>query len=613
MPGLVGFVKNISAEQSQRFLADMARALESAPRFHTELHAGDGFGLGRVSLGIVNTQPQPVWNADRTLCLVMEGELYNAAEMAQRLEGRPPAGDAELLLRLFEKFGETFAAELNGAFVAAIWDTRTRKMTIVNDRMGLYPLYYAHFNGELLFGSGVRALLADRTLSRDVDLVAISELLRFDHAFNDHTLLENVHLLPQASVLTFSGGQMTIHPYWTLEYPRQYRLQSEQSLIEQLNHHLRKAIKRQAPGDIPAGILLSGGLDSRVILAMLRDGVVDESFHTFTWGMPGADDVRFAKELAAKVGAQHHYFELRPDWLFDMAEEGVRATDGLGNVINLHAMATLKEEAEFAKIIYKGFMGDAMFGFALKRPFWGDYPPEVEADVHLQVHNSQGVVYYTPAEEQQLYTDAFRQRVGTQVMDEYIAGMRRAGTTQLANQRLYFDLTQRVPRMTINGVEVARSRTMVRLPFADNDLLDFALTVPPGFQFERHLVQMAFVQAYPQLAQVPFTGTGLPMVACAREVRIRAQRLLHWHLKKIGLEKLAGAERRPYKDYNNWFRTVLRGWVEDTLLSRRALERGYFQPEFVRNLVSEHMAGADHTSRLGALLTIELWHKQFID
>ncbi len=613
MPGLVGFVKDISAEQSQTLLTAMAQALESAPRFRTELHAGDGFGLGRVTLGIVNAEPQPVWNADRTLCLFMEGELYNAPEMRHRLGADAPAGDAALILRLFEKFGDTFAADLNGAFAVAIWDTRARKLTVANDRMGLYPLYYARFNGELLFGSGVRALLADPNLPREVDLVAISEFLRFDHAFNDHTLLTDVHLLPQASLLTFAGGKMDIRPYWTLEYPRQYKLQTEAALIEQLNHYLRQAIKRQAPGDIPAGILLSGGLDSRVILAMLRDGMVDESFHAFTWGIPGADDVRFAKELAARAGVRHHYFELKPDWLLDMAAEGVRATDGLGNIINLHAMATLKEEAEFAKIIYKGFMGDAMFGFALKRQFWGDYPPEVESDVHLQVHDSQGVVYYTPAEEAQLYTDAFRQRVGTQVMDEYRAGMQRAGVTQLANQRLYFDLTQRVPRMTINGVEVTRSRTMVRLPFADNDLLDFALTVPPGFQFERHLMQLAFVQAYPKLAQVPFTGTGLPMLACAREVRIRAWRLIRWHLRKIGLEKLAGAERRPYKDYNNWFRTVLRGWVEETLLSQRALARGYFRADYVRQLVSEHMAGADHTSRLGALLTIELWHKQFID
>lgn len=613
MPGLVGFVKNISAEQSHTLLTTMAQSLESAPRFHTELHAGDGFGVGRVTLGIINARPQPLWNADRTRCVVMEGELYNAAEMRQRLGGDAPADDAALILRLFERFGDDFTADLNGAFVVAIWDTRTRKLTIANDRMGLYPLYYAHFNGELLFGSGVRALLADTALPRNVDLVAISEFLRFDHVFNDRTLLADVHLLPQASLLTFANGKMEIRPYWTLTYPRQYKLQTEAELIEQLNHYLRQAIKRQAPGDIPAGILLSGGLDSRVILAMLRDGIVDDSFHAFTWGMPGADDVRFAKELAAKTGVRHHYFELKPDWLFDMAAEGVRATDGLGNVINLHAMATLKEEAEFAKIIYKGFMGDAMFGFALKRQFWGDYPPEVESDVHLQVHNSQGVVYYTPAEEEQLYTDSFRQRVGTQVMDEYRAGMQRAGVAQLANQRLYFDLTQRVPRMTINGVEVTRSRTMVRLPFADNDLLDFALTVPPGFQFERHLVQMAFVQAYPKLAQIPFTGTGLPMVACAREIGIRTQRLLRWHLRKIGLEKLAGAERRPYKDYNNWFRTVLRDWVEGTLLSTQALQRGYFQPDYIRNLVAEHMAGADHTSRLGALLTIELWHKQFID
>ncbi len=617
MPGIVGFVKQTPAVHAEKLITDMAHALEPDGRFHSDLHHGGGYGLGRVSLRISNPEPQPVWNERHTICLVMEGELYDTDELKAQLAERGHRfsvnNDPELLLRLYEEYGEMFAAELNGAFVAAVWDSHLEKLTVANDRMGLYPLYYAHFNGELLFGSGVRALLADPDMPRTVDRIAINQFLVFDHVLGERTLLEHGHLLPQASVLTFHNRQLEIRPYWTLKYPQTYENRSEATYIEQLNHYLKQAIARQSPGDTPAGILLSGGLDSRALLTILRDGVVDDDFHSFTWGIPGADDVRFAKEIAKHEGVRHHYFELKPDWLLGLAEEGVRITDGLGNIINLHALATLKEESEYAQIIYKGFLGDAMFGFALKPQFWADYPPEVEPDIHLQVHNEQGVVNYTRAEQEMLFTAAFRQKVGNAVYDAYLAGMRKSGVKQLANQRLYFDLTQRVPRMTINGVEVTRSRTMVRLPFADNDLLDFALTVPPGFLYERHLMKAAFVKAYPKIAQIPFTGTGLPMAACARDVQIRAQRWLRWHLQKAGLGRFAGAERRPYKDYNTWFRTVLRDWVEGTLLSERALQRGYFQPEYVRQLVAEHMAGADHTGRLGALMTIELWHKQFID
>ncbi len=618
MPGLVGFSKNnLTLENVGALLRKMAGALESEDRFKACLYHEEGLGLGRVCLDFACHEPQPVWNKERTVCALVEGELYNRLELREWLVGRghrPEAGsDAEVVLGLYEETSEDFASRLNGAFLVAIWDQRSRKLLLINDRLGLFPLYYAEVNNGLLFASGVRSLLADPDLSRSVDRVAINQFLVLDHLLDDRTLLAAVRLLPQASLLTFTDGHLHIRPYWKLQYPDHYEDRSEEVCVDQLIEFLRRAVTRQAPNGKPSGMLLSGGMDSRILLAMLRDGIAGGSFHTFTWGIPGCDDARYAGELATRLGTRHEFLELRPDWLRGLANEAVRITDGMANVVNLHALATLEKEAQSAQVLYKGFLGDALLGFALKRQMWADYDEATQWQVHLKVHNSHGVVNYTRDEQSKLFTDAFQSSVGEAVYETYRDGMTRSGVSQLANQRLYFDLTQRVPRMTVKGVEVVRSRALVRLPFCDNELLDFVLTVPPGFLFERHLMKAALIKSYPELAKIPVAGTCRPMIPCARDLWIQTRSLLAWHLNKAGLGWLAGVERRPYKDYNNWFRTSLRQWVEELLLSERAMDRGYFNPDSIRSLVAEHMAGKNYAVRLGAMATIELWHRQFLD
>jgi asparagine synthase (glutamine-hydrolysing) len=296
------------------------------------------------------------------------------------------------------------------------------------------------------------------------------------------------------------------------------------------------------------------------------------------------------------------------------AEEAVRITDGMGNLVNLHALATAEEESRITQVIYKGFMGDAMLGFALAPHFWADYDQQTGYEAQWKAHRDLGIITFKPGEEKALYSPAFQQEVGDAVMESYRAGMDAAQSRQLASQRLYFDLRQRVPRMTIKGVEVVRSRAVVRLPFSDNDLIDFSTQVPPGYLLHRHLIRRAFSQAFPELAKVPCTATdNLPLMTCARDVTLRAKHLVQWHLRNKGLGRLAGPERRPYRDYDGWFRTLLRSWVEDTLLSERALERGYFNPDGVRMILAEHMAGKKHTVGIGAMLSIEIWHRLFID
>jgi asparagine synthase (glutamine-hydrolysing) len=225
----------------------------------------------------------------------------------------------------------------------------------------------------------------------------------------------------------------------------------------------------------------------------------------------------------------------------------------------------------------------------------------------------QGVISLEQDEREALFTDDFKSAIGNEVMAGYKKGMDDSGSTLLADQRIYYDYRQRVPRQTLNGVEMARARTAVRLPFADNDLVDLFLRMPPGLRDERRVMRDAFIKAYPQLAKIPVPNTGLPMIDCGRDVRIRAERLLRWQLNKVN-KKISYTGKRPYKDYSNWFRGPLKKWVDDTLLSQKHMERGYYNPEVVRRLVNEHMSGQkDHIIKLGAMVSVELWHQQTFD
>ena len=375
MPGLVGFVKDLDKNQTASFLELMAKALEPDNQFRDDLCPGDGFGLGRVSLGIINPEPQPIWDEARSVCLVMEGEFYNSKELRQDLLNKGyqfnTDGDAEIALNLYSEYGEGFAARLNGAFAIGLWDQDDRKLLVTNDRLGLHPIYYAEVHDGLVIGSGVRALLADAAISRQVDPAAIAEFLTFDHVLHDRTLLKAVKLMDQASVLTYQEKKLTIRPYWKLEYTYYYPLVKLEDYLEELVYLLRQSVNRYAHDDLPAGLLLSGGLDSRWLLALLMETPHAKDLHTFTFGIPGCDDERFAKELSKKVDCHHQFYELRSDWLLRQAENAVRITDGMGNIVNLHALATLEEESRYAKVIYKGFLGDAMFGYALGSPVLG--------------------------------------------------------------------------------------------------------------------------------------------------------------------------------------------------------------------------------------------------
>jgi asparagine synthase (glutamine-hydrolysing) len=618
MPGIFGFINTLHGNPNQQWLAAMADAMLDEPFYQQFLYEDSHVSMGRVGLDIVHPFPQPAWNETDTVAVVMEGEIYDYAEHRARLEKAvhcfETTSHAELFAHYYEELGPAFVSQLNGVFAAAIWDQRARKLVLVNDHMALQPLYYTPNRVEgFAFASGVRALLTLPDLPKTLDRLAVAQFLAFDHVVDDHTLLSEVKQLPAATILTVSDGKITSHKYWRPNYPVHYPLRSIDEYCEALQPVLRRAFQCQMSWDHPIGVLLSGGLDSRVVAAELRSMSNGNPLNTFTFGNPGCDDARYASEVSKQLDIPHFFYTLRSDYLIQCANKGVRLSDGLANVVHMHTLPNLSDQASHAKIIYKGFLGDALMGYSLVDNLWANYAEDDLTHAHIAALKALGGIVFDPAEIDEVLLPQSEGPFREQVISSWGGAIKASQTTLPADQRHFLDLSQRVPRMTLTGVEWVRSQAHVRLPFADKDLVEFMLTVPPGFRFQRKMIKEVFIRQHPELAKIPYTETGYPLVPCRREVTKRAQEQLRWWLRAMGMKWVPMPAKRPYARYGDWFRGELRDWMCDILLSKCCLERGIFNPGFVKQLVADHLAGVNHHTRLGALIAIELWHQQFMD
>ncbi len=592
----------------------MGRALTELPSYSTDVYAAKGVGLGRTCLNFLGTPRQPFWNEARSICAVVEGEIFDVQAIRRRLvrTGHEPATDDPLGLvpHLYEESGLFFAEQLNGAFAAAVWDARTARLILACDRLGTLPLYYALTPDRFLFGAGIRSLLADRSLEPRVDATALSQLLSFEFVLDERTLVSGIRLVPPGSLVVFERDQIQVHRYFDLQFREDRLPGSWEECVSDLTDLLRQAMRRQAQDrSEESGILLSGGLDSRVLLALLSDVADPANQVSFTFGQPGCDDARLARRLARLNGNAHHFHVLDPTYLKHSAEQGVILTDGMESVVHMHALANLDRQAERVRILFKGFLGDALLGGHLHLGLWNGSDPETSA---TQLFH-ETVTLFGEEEQKTLLAPGVLREIEHPLYEGFKKSLGRSSSSLTANRQNHFDLLQRQRRFILHGVQLVRSRTLVRTPFCDNDLVDYVLNLPPGVRWNRSLIKAFLVDCHPALAKVPTTEDGLPLADCFQSLGLRFVRQLRWRLRAAGISGVASPRARPYADYDQWLRTVLRPWAEELLLSDRALERGYFVPESLTALVRRHMAGESLSRPIGILISFELWNRLFVD
>jgi asparagine synthase (glutamine-hydrolysing) len=328
-------------------LTGMGRSLQHRPwmtaRSWTD--AKVGIGLGHLGIGLFNAGPQPVWNTERTVALVMAGEV----------DGLPDDPES-IALGLYEQHGLTFAQHLAGAFVIALWDSARQRLVIANDRFGMYDLFFACRAGRLLFSPEVKGILADPSFPRQIDLTALAQYMRFQHLLGDRTFLQDIRLLPPGSILTFdqSTGDLSVNAYWSFADLPNRELIDRAEAAEEVGRLLRLAVRSRSEGPLRPGVFLSGGLDSRTILGLIDRRPVT----SITFGAPECRDVHLAARIASIVGSNHHWFDLSDSkWVEEWAPLHLTLTEGQHSWIHSHGISALPAARQWMDVELTGWDG----------------------------------------------------------------------------------------------------------------------------------------------------------------------------------------------------------------------------------------------------------------
>jgi asparagine synthase (glutamine-hydrolysing) len=602
------------------------------------------FGLGNCRLSIIDLSAaghMPMSNEDDSIWVTYNGEIYNFPSLRAELEtlGHQfrSRTDSEVVVHGYEQWGLDLLRRLNGMFAFAVVDRRDRpaKLLLARDRFGIKPLYYTSFNGHLIFASEIKAILLAPGVLREMDLNSLHRYLAFLWVPGPQTMLKQIYKLPPGHYLAWRDGECSIHSYWDLRF-EPARAKKEAELVAELREVLRGAVERQMISDVPVGVFLSGGLDSSAIVAVASQ-ISPEPLKTYTIAYRPEDsaleqsdeDACAAHEVAERFRTEHHEIVVVPH-VADLLPKVIWHLDEpVADPAAISTYLISRAATPGVKVLLSGQGGDEIFaGYRvhladhlarllriIPRPLRNGtadsvlnllprakgWIPGVRPGLSLAVHRYLSKLlacvdlepelryvflrsYYTDAQELQLYTPGLYAALSDSVAgDRHLSYFASQNGGSFLNRMLYVDMKTFLPELNLTYSDKLSSAASVevRVPYLDNELVEFMAQVPPNLKLKGLKSKYLLRQALEGM---------LPTKVI--------------HRRKAGF----GAPIRT------WLRRDLRAMVDDILSHDAIKRRGYFQPSAVRAMIAQDRDGReDNTYRIWAFLTLELWHQTFID
>ncbi len=610
MPGLAGIVQ--SNADNRHLLDKMINSMRHRQGYRLDSYHDSFFDIARLHLGIFNPESQPIFNEDNSLCIFMEGKIYGYEHNLDRLRHKghilKADNDAEFCLHFFEERGEDFAKELNGSFILVICNLKEKRLLVVNDRYGLRPLYYAVNDNKLLFASEVKAILEDRSFKRQLnDETIVQYLVYGGEVSGNKTFFNGIEVLPPASIFNYQDGKFSIKQYWDFDYQPDYSIAADE-YAEQLAAVFSKAVNIRVRGNLRCGLELSGGLDSRLIVAAMDAESMSKTI-AYTFGAAGCSEYRVAHRVTKELNMKHVFCEYNPDEAIPYSKETVYIRDGFGTMSVgpiFHVEDT--KIANNADVLINGTPGDLTLGGGYLNQSILAAKSNEELFLLLETRRQFPEDMVT-----KLFASGYYAKVKHMPLSLRRKALNESKGEHPGNRVDYFFLQNRERRVALTGDILSRVGHETASPFYDNHFVDVILKTPPEWRLNHRLYVKVLKRLSPQLARIPYEKTMVRadaplfwwrMGSRIKIVKLRAARAVRYLSRGrislfSGLQMIGAPEW--IKTNENW-----KELVAELLLSKEALSREYLNTEFVGQLVKEHQ-----TSRLLRLMSFELFLRFF--
>ena len=582
----------------------------------------DGVGLGMRRLSIIDLAGghQPIFNEDRSVWIVFNGEIYNFPELRRELELKghrlSTNSDTEVIVHLYEDYGADCVKKLRGMFAFALYDERYHRLLLARDRLGKKPLHYALSNGRLFFGSEIKTILAVAPELADVDQQALLQYFFFGYVPDPLTAFAPIKKLPPGHILEFEQGKITIRQFWDFPQYGTHVPKTEEECLEQLEHLLAEAVRIRLISDVPLGALLSGGADSSIVVALMARAA-SGPVKTFTIGFRQADfdETPYARKVAERFGTDHHELILEPDIVETVGTLTSLLEEPFGDSSMLPTYYVCRLARQHVTVALSGDGGDEAFaGYDRYRIHLRDrsygWMPEAGGKFYREyLHRLvpyrvpgrnlaysislpwseryiEGVSLKPFQREMRLLSEDFM-KVGDGAHDP-VQLMRRildsAPAKEPLDRVLYLDSKTYLPGDILTKVDRMSMATSLegRVPMLDHVFLEWVTGLPGEWKL-RGRTQKYILR---KLAE----RVGIPQDVLSRPKQGFSLPLVHW------------------------MRHELKDLIVTTLTDSRTLQRGYFNAVGVRRMLDEHFqARRDHSARIWRLLMLELWYRNFVE
>jgi asparagine synthase (glutamine-hydrolysing) len=618
MCGICGVASSQSKDFVDRDLLERMRdALVHRGPDDAGLFIGTEIGLGvrRLSIIDLETGHQPLANEDQSIWIAFNGEIYNYIELRRdHLEGRfhfTTNSDTEVILRLYERFGEECVHYLNGMFAFAIWDAKKQQLFLARDRLGVKPLYYTLKSGSLIFASEIKSILQHPKVLAEIDPTAIDQFITYGYVQTPDTPFSDIYKLPEGHFLTWHKGTTRIQKYWDLSFQPREDL-SEDDHIERIADLLGNSVRLRLRSDVPVGLFLSGGLDSTIVAGLASRWTA--KLKTFSIGFDAGrefNELNYARIVAEKFSTDHHELMLSPEEFAEMLPRVINymeepVSDWAAIPLYVLSLAAAKE----VKVVLSGEGSDELFaGYPIYRymlaienyrriphairsrllnPVIRALWPSDKMDKYVYLSDLPlerrylNVALYDPRLKDSLYNRDFRRSL--EGFDPVDLLQSRYQTTQQADvlsRLMYLDIKTWLPNdilMKADRMSMAASIEL-RTPFMDYRLAEYAGTMPSRFKLNlgrtKYILRRAFRPLIPrQILRRGKMGFSVPLAAM--------------------------------------FRGPLKQYLQDLISDKPSNDGFYLNRSFVRQLLDAHANGqADHHLTLWRVLILQEWLRTY--